>query len=312
LRASTLKERRADYDALPLAWASQEVDPDTGLSHYHFRENSPSLGGWLTQDPIGLAGGYLNLRSYLGNRPADALDAWGRSMWRKLAWWKKDFEPNELDKETKEHLKKEGWDHTVNSLSFRIKKCCNQQMVIDALRNKMRNFDNWDGPTDNEATLEIFEMNRERYASFNRNGFWGEIEGFGGSLIPFADKNMLVKLTRDPDGPGGNAVLQATTFNDHPLVGARRWGVDGNGCRRVTLWTASYDVGQGNFIRYKLAKPGDSPGELAEHAQFKLWNIYLKNLAESPEVKWCIEDIKVNPVIFERFKGEHPWRADLR
>ena len=79
LRASTLQERRADYDALPLAWASQEVDPDTGLTHYHFREYSPSLGGWLTQDPIGLAGGYLNLRSYLGNRPADQLDVWGRA-----------------------------------------------------------------------------------------------------------------------------------------------------------------------------------------------------------------------------------------
>jgi RHS repeat-associated protein len=81
LRFSTLSERRADYDALPLAWASQEVDPDTGLSHYHFREYSPSLGGWLTQDPIGLAGGYLNLRSYLGNRPADALDKEGRFAW---------------------------------------------------------------------------------------------------------------------------------------------------------------------------------------------------------------------------------------
>ena len=77
LRASTLSERRADYDASPLGWASQEVDPDTGLTHYHFREYSPSLGGWLTQDPIGLAGGYLNLRSYLGNRPADELDVWG-------------------------------------------------------------------------------------------------------------------------------------------------------------------------------------------------------------------------------------------
>jgi RHS repeat-associated protein len=83
LRASTLSERRADYDALPLAWASQEVDPDTGLSHYHFREYSPPLGGWLTQDPIGLAGGYLNLRSYLGNRPTDALDQWGREAFAK-------------------------------------------------------------------------------------------------------------------------------------------------------------------------------------------------------------------------------------
>jgi RHS repeat-associated protein len=81
LRASTLQERRADYDALPLAWASQEVDPDTGLTHYHFREYSPSLGGWLTRDPIGLAGGYLNLRSYLGNRPMDALDKDGRLAW---------------------------------------------------------------------------------------------------------------------------------------------------------------------------------------------------------------------------------------
>jgi RHS repeat-associated protein len=80
LRAATLTERRADYDALPLAWASQEVDPDTGLTHYHFREYSPSLGGWLTTDPIGLAGGYLNLRSYIGNRPTDALDVWGEKM----------------------------------------------------------------------------------------------------------------------------------------------------------------------------------------------------------------------------------------
>ena len=79
LRAATLQERRADYDDLPLAWASQEVDTDTGLTHYHFREYSPSLGGWLTRDPIGLAGGYLNLRSYLGNRPADLLDAWGEA-----------------------------------------------------------------------------------------------------------------------------------------------------------------------------------------------------------------------------------------
>ncbi len=77
LRASTLQERRTDYDALPLAWASQEYDPDTGLTHYHFREYSPSLGGWLATDPIGLAGGYLNLRSYLGNMPSDALDVWG-------------------------------------------------------------------------------------------------------------------------------------------------------------------------------------------------------------------------------------------
>jgi hypothetical protein len=45
-----------------------------------FADNSPSLGGWLTRDPIGLAGGYLNLRSYLGNRPADELDVWGEEV----------------------------------------------------------------------------------------------------------------------------------------------------------------------------------------------------------------------------------------
>ena len=100
LRAATLNERRADYDALPLAWASQEYDPDTGLSHYHFREYSPSLGGWLTRDPIGLAGGYLNLRSYLGNRPADALDVWGEAGagdipadgdWSRSSYWTRGF-----------------------------------------------------------------------------------------------------------------------------------------------------------------------------------------------------------------------------
>jgi RHS repeat-associated protein len=311
LRASTLSERRADYDALPLGWASQEVDPDTGLTHYHFREYSPSLGGWLTQDPIGLAGGYLNLRSYLGNRPADALDAWGESMWDPRNFW-----PNKLDSDHRKHLFTHGWDHTINSIEFTVAKCCDIDTLVRLLQEKIRGFSNWNYPEKNdEAELEV----RGKFAYFTPTGLENTFKTGTGSLFDVADREMVVSLNKNPTPAYGDvetkegAVLEAVTLSDHPLIGARRWGVEVKG-RTITIWTESFDIGKNMAVRWFMASQKDSKEDLAKNAQFKLWNSYLENLTTTPSVKSCIEgdQPKVNPVVFKKWYHEHPWRADLR
>jgi hypothetical protein len=125
---------------------------------------------------------------------------------------------------------------------------------------------------------------------------------------------MGVLLETDPAGRGNDTVLQATTIDDHPLIGARRWGATSEKNGSITLWTESYDVAQSETIQGYLAKPGDTPAQLAENPQFKLWNIYFKNLIDSSEVKDCVESSETKDVFFERTKGgePHPWRNDLR
>ena len=135
-----------------------------------------------------------------------------------------------------------------------------------------------------------------------------------GSLLWVADKNMGVLLETDPAGRGNDAVLQATTIDDHPLIGARRWGATSGKNGSITLWTESYDIAQSDTIREHLAKPGDTPAQLAENPQFKLWNSYLKNLIDSSEVKDCVESSEIKDVVFKRIDAgkPHPWRNDLR
>ena len=138
LRASTLQERRADYDALPLAWASQEVDPDTGLTHYHFREYSPSLGGWLTRDPIGLAGGYLNLRSYLGNRPMDALDVWGEGyLVSPTVEAQMNLIQRRAQKEKARRMLEERREEILEELEYVPSSECTNKAQIDALKKEL-------------------------------------------------------------------------------------------------------------------------------------------------------------------------------
>jgi len=336
LRASTLQERRADYDALPLAWASQEVDPDTGLTHYHFREYSPSLGGWLTQDPIGLAGGYLNLRSYLGNRPADALDAWGRSMWS--GWWGVPT-PNQLDDSDREYLKENGWDHTKVTLTFTIEggECCDPNKLAREIREQIQRFEHWDAPRKNETDLRIKtdEKSGSRHAFFDMRGKYNTARASVASVLTAADKVQVVKLDNDPDGPGGSAALQATTMNDHLLKGARRWGVDVNG-KTITIWTESYDIAQG-FVHIRPLgfnfnwRPVNSSltvnreevmnkGGLGEADQYKLWTTYLDNLYQTaksthgkdPSRKNCALGKPEIVSTFGRTSGQNPWRSDLR
>ena len=54
------------------------TDNDSGLIHAGYRDYNPSVGRWMTEDPIGLAGGE-NLYGYCGNDPVNAVDPLGLS-----------------------------------------------------------------------------------------------------------------------------------------------------------------------------------------------------------------------------------------
>jgi RHS repeat-associated protein len=53
------------------------LDPDTADYYVRARNYSPDLVRWLSQDPIGLAGGDANLYGYVGNSPTNAIDPAG-------------------------------------------------------------------------------------------------------------------------------------------------------------------------------------------------------------------------------------------
>ena len=50
--------------------------PEAGLYLTHYRVYDPTLGRWLSRDPIGEKGG-VNLYAYVGNDPVNFVDPWG-------------------------------------------------------------------------------------------------------------------------------------------------------------------------------------------------------------------------------------------
>jgi len=56
------------------------------LGHYDFRNRilSPTLGRWLTNDPLGFAAGDVNFYSILKNNPINSLDPFGLIDWEKV------------------------------------------------------------------------------------------------------------------------------------------------------------------------------------------------------------------------------------
>jgi RHS repeat-associated protein len=61
----------------PWRFSSKRVDPETGLVYFGKRYYMPSLGRWLTPDPLGFADG-PNLYTYVHNRPMTYIDPDGQ------------------------------------------------------------------------------------------------------------------------------------------------------------------------------------------------------------------------------------------
>jgi RHS repeat-associated protein len=60
-------------------YTAREWDSQLGLYYYRARLYSPSTGRFTTEDPIGFAGGQVNLTAYVGNAPTIYIDPLGLS-----------------------------------------------------------------------------------------------------------------------------------------------------------------------------------------------------------------------------------------
>jgi len=79
-------ERGQDYEFVdsPYAYTGRELDWETGLQFHHARYYDPRKGSWVSSDPIGFAGGDLNLYRYVGNSPTMYTDPSGL-IWLNIA-----------------------------------------------------------------------------------------------------------------------------------------------------------------------------------------------------------------------------------
>lgn len=64
----------------PYTFTAREFDAETGLYHYRKRSYDPSTGRFLQEDPIGFAGGDINLYRYVGNSPVNFKDPTGEGV----------------------------------------------------------------------------------------------------------------------------------------------------------------------------------------------------------------------------------------
>jgi RHS repeat-associated protein len=80
--------QRYEYDAFgnfqvtgnitqPYTYTGREFDPETGLYYYRARYYDPKAGRFLQRDPIGFAGGDVDLYAYVQNNPVNWMDPWG-------------------------------------------------------------------------------------------------------------------------------------------------------------------------------------------------------------------------------------------
>ncbi|MBK6424616.1 MAG: RHS repeat-associated core domain-containing protein [Gemmatimonadetes bacterium] len=86
---SALGRRRGRYrhrGPLSLA-AGREYDGESGLYYMRARYYDPALGRWISEDPIGTAGG-LNVYAYAGNDPVNLTDSPGWSLVAPTSIWR--------------------------------------------------------------------------------------------------------------------------------------------------------------------------------------------------------------------------------
>ncbi|OEK08202.1 hypothetical protein A8C32_01690 [Flavivirga aquatica] len=57
--------RKGDSKFIPFLYQGQYYDPETNLAYNRFRYYDPDTGGYISQDPIGLAGGMPNMYAYV-------------------------------------------------------------------------------------------------------------------------------------------------------------------------------------------------------------------------------------------------------
>jgi RHS repeat-associated protein len=72
-----ISETLATPNSPRVRFTGQLFDYQAGLNYHHHRWYDPSAGRWISEDPIGFAGGDPNLNRYVGNSPAMFVDPTG-------------------------------------------------------------------------------------------------------------------------------------------------------------------------------------------------------------------------------------------
>ncbi len=70
-------KRQGDKVKQPYTYTSREWDKEIELYFYRARYYDPSIGRFLNKDPIGFAGGDVNLYGYVGQNPLIWVDPYG-------------------------------------------------------------------------------------------------------------------------------------------------------------------------------------------------------------------------------------------
>ncbi len=65
----------------PYTYTGREYDEESGLYYYRARYYDPKIGRFISEDPIGLDGGDVNLFGYVGNSPVNKIDPFGLFMY---------------------------------------------------------------------------------------------------------------------------------------------------------------------------------------------------------------------------------------
>jgi RHS repeat-associated protein len=79
-RAPATRNHRQAQPLVDNLYQGMTLDAVTGLYYERARDYSPSLGRWLTRDPIGYRGG-INLYGYVNSSPVGSVDAQGRQVY---------------------------------------------------------------------------------------------------------------------------------------------------------------------------------------------------------------------------------------
>ena len=74
-------------------YSGRERDSDTGLLYYRARWYDPTVGRFISEDPIGLSGG-MNLYPYVGNNPVRLTDPTGMQIRSDRNWNEGERNPN--------------------------------------------------------------------------------------------------------------------------------------------------------------------------------------------------------------------------
>jgi RHS repeat-associated protein len=102
--------------ALPTryGYTGRERDDFTGLMHYRARHYSPELGRFISEDPIGLAGGDINIYAYVGNSPTNykdpsGLERYGGTFYKEAAEGWNEFHKRRIERDYHDGFKPENF-----------------------------------------------------------------------------------------------------------------------------------------------------------------------------------------------------------